>query len=179
MRAGFVDMHHLLPLKHYNPYRITNQRWQPPSFSSSIGKPAAVTTSLKSVCWDFRRHVMTKLISRRNKASIGKRTALKLCINKLLCDVHSLKFKTGNRDIGYNHTNVENRGESKLPVHLRCFRCCGHHLYDFSSDTIHLTSKHQTITISWIFNERQLRPIPDFGDDVSFLEHCPQHHYFT
>lgn len=108
MRAGFVDMHHLLPLKHYNPYRITNQRWQPPSFSSSVGKPAAVTTSLKSVCWDFRRHVMTKLISRRNKASIG------------------------NRDIGYNHTNVENRGESKLPVHLRCFRCCGHHLYDFS-----------------------------------------------
>ena len=137
MRAGFVDMHHLLPLKHYNPYRITNQRWQPPSFSSSIGKPAAVTTSLKSVCWGFRRHVMTKLISRRNKASIGKRTALKLCINKLLCDVHSLKFKTGNRDIGYNHTNVENRGESKLPVHLRCFHCCGHHLYDFSFDWHH------------------------------------------
>lgn len=58
---------------------------------------------------------MTKLISRRSKASIGKRTALKLCINKLLCDVHSLKFKTGNRYIGYNHTNVRTAGKASSP----------------------------------------------------------------
>lgn len=91
---------------------------------------------------------MTKLISRRNKASIGKRTALKLCINKLLCDVHSFKFKTGNRNIVYNHTNVENHGKASSPFISDVSDVVGiTYTISVPVDTIHLTSKRQTIII--------------------------------